>query len=50
MIDKFGCLPFERDAASLSFQLISSRYDHTSLILTSNLPFAGWGDKPSPPP
>ena len=28
--------------ANLFFQLISSRYKHASLILTSNLPFSGW--------
>jgi DNA replication protein DnaC len=39
-----GYLPFERDAANLFFQLVSSRYEHASLILTSNLPFARWGD------
>lgn len=26
------------------FQLVSSRYEHASLILTSNLPFARWDD------
>jgi len=31
------------DAANLFFQLVSSRYEHASLILTSNLPFSGWG-------
>ena len=36
-------VPFEPDAASLFFQLVSSRYEHASLILTSNLPFSGWG-------
>lgn len=30
--------------ANLFFQLVSSRYEHASLILTSNLPFARWGD------
>ncbi len=25
------------------FQLVSSRYEHASLVLTSNLPFSGWG-------
>ena len=34
----------EQDAANLFFQLVSSRYEHASLILTSNLPFARWGD------
>jgi DNA replication protein DnaC len=44
IIDEVGYLPFEQDAANLFFQLISSRYEHASLILTSNLPFARWGD------
>jgi DNA replication protein DnaC len=26
------------------FQLVSSRYEHASVILTSNLRFSGWGD------
>ena len=26
------------------FRLVSSRYEHASIILTSNLPFAHWGD------
>ena len=43
-IDEVGYLPFEQDAANLFFQLVSSRYEHASLILTSNLPFARWGD------
>ena len=36
--------PLRKDAANLFFQLASSRYEHASLILTSNLPFARWGD------
>ena len=43
IIDEVGYLPFEQDAANLFFQLVSTRYEHASLILTSNLPFAGWG-------
>jgi DNA replication protein DnaC len=43
IVDEVGYLPFEQDAASLFFQLVSSRYEHASLILTSNLPFSGWG-------
>jgi hypothetical protein len=35
---------FEQHAANLFFQLVSSRYEHASLILTSNLPFSRWGD------
>jgi len=43
IIDEVGYLPFEQDAASLFFQLVSIRYEHASLILTSNLPFSAWG-------
>ncbi|MBK7611429.1 MAG: ATP-binding protein [Actinomycetales bacterium] len=39
IIDEVGYLPFAQDAANLFFQLVSSRYEHASLILTSNLPF-----------
>ena len=37
-----GYIPFDPDAANLFFQLVSSRYEHASLILTSNLPFSSW--------
>ena len=43
IVDEVGYLPFDQDAANLFFQLVSSRYEHASLILTSNLPFSGWG-------
>ncbi|GAA5017984.1 ATP-binding protein [Terrabacter aeriphilus] len=42
IVDEVGYLPFEQDAANLFFQLVSSRYEHASLILTSNLLFSGW--------
>ena len=42
IIDEVGYLPFEQDA-NLVFQLVSSRYEHASLILTSNLAFSSWG-------
>nr|WP_255574179.1 ATP-binding protein [Cryobacterium sp. TMT2-23] len=44
IVDEVGYIPFEQDAANLFFQLVSSRYEHASLILTSNLPFSRWGD------
>lgn len=44
IIDEVGYLPFEPDAANLFFQLVSSRYEHASVILTSNLPFGRWGE------
>jgi DNA replication protein DnaC len=43
IVDEVGYLPSGQDAANLFFQLVSSRYEHASLILTSNLPFSGWG-------
>jgi DNA replication protein DnaC len=42
IVDEVGYLPFAQDAANLFFQLVSSRYEHASLILTSNLPFSSW--------
>ena len=43
VIDEVGYLPFEQEAANLFFQLVSSRYERASLILTSNLVFSSWG-------
>jgi DNA replication protein DnaC len=43
VVDEVGYLPFEPDAASLFFQLVSSRYEQASIILTSNLAFSSWG-------
>jgi DNA replication protein DnaC len=43
IIDEVGYLPFEQDAAILFFQLVAPRYEHASIVLTSNLPFSGWG-------
>jgi len=42
IVDEVGYLPCEQDAVNLFFQLVSSRYEHASLILTSNLPFSSW--------
>jgi hypothetical protein len=44
IIDEVGYIPFDQDAANLFFQLVSSRYEHASMALSSNLPFARWGD------
>jgi hypothetical protein len=37
-------LGVDGSGANLFFQLVSSHFKHASLILTSNLPFARWGD------
>jgi DNA replication protein DnaC len=39
-----GYIPFEAEAANLFFQLVSSRYERASLIVTSNKPFGRWGE------
>lgn len=44
VIDEVGYIPFEPEAANLFFQLVSSRYERASLIVTSNQPFGRWGD------
>lgn len=44
VVDEVGYVPFGREAAKLILQLVSSRYEHASLVLTSNLPFSGWGE------
>src|SRR5579862_4303596 len=38
IVDEVGYLPFEQDAANLFFQLVSSRYEHASLILPPTCP------------
>jgi DNA replication protein DnaC len=44
VIDELGYLPLAKDAANLFFQLISRRYEHGSIILTSNKSFGNWGE------
>jgi len=44
VIDEVGYIPFEAEAANLFFQLVSSRYERASLIVTSNKVFGRWGE------
>jgi DNA replication protein DnaC len=44
VIDEVGYIPFQAEAANLFFQLVSSRYERASLIVTSNKPFGRWGE------
>ena len=44
VIDEVGYIPFEPEAANLFFQLVSSRYERASLIVTSNKTFGRWGE------
>jgi len=44
IVDEVGYLPFDAEAANLFFQLVGARYERGSLIVTSNKPFAAWGE------
>jgi DNA replication protein DnaC len=44
VVDEVGYIPFEPEAANLFFQLVSSRYERASLIVTSNKSFGRWGE------
>ena len=44
ILDEFGIWPYDRDAATAFFSLISARYDRASIILTSNERFAERGE------
>jgi DNA replication protein DnaC len=42
VIDEIGYLPFGRDEANLFFTVVAKRYERSSMVLTSNLPFTQW--------
>ncbi len=42
IIDEIGYLPLLGNQANLFFQVIAKRYEHGSIILTSNLSFGEW--------
>ena len=44
VIDEVGYIPFDPEAASLMFSLVSNRYERASMIVTSNKPFSQWGE------
>ncbi|MFJ8039122.1 ATP-binding protein [Kitasatospora sp. NPDC096147] len=44
IIDEVGYILFDQDAANLFFQLIASRYEQGSVMVTSNLPFGRRGE------
>jgi DNA replication protein DnaC len=43
-VDEIGYIPFDPEAANLMFELVSSRYEKASMIVTSNKPFSKWGE------
>jgi len=44
VIDEVGYIPFQGEAANLFFQLVSSRYERASMIVSSNKAFSRWGE------
>ena len=44
VIDEVGYMQLSRQEAELLFRLISERYEHGSIILTSNKYFSDWGE------
>jgi DNA replication protein DnaC len=44
IIDEVGYFPIERYESYLFFQLISNKYEKSSIIITSNKSFIEWGD------
>jgi DNA replication protein DnaC len=44
VLDEVGYIPFDPEAASLMFSLVSGRHERASMIVTSNKPFSQWGE------
>lgn len=44
IVDEVGYIPFDPEAASLFFALVSSRYERSSLIVSSNKSFSAWAE------
>lgn len=44
IIDEIGYLPFDEEGAHCLFQLVSKRYEKSSIIFTSNKSYGEWGE------
>ena len=43
-IDELGYLSYDTRHADLLFEVVSRRYEHKSILITTNKPFAEWGE------
>jgi len=43
VLDEFGYIPVDRDAARLLFNVVAECYEARSLVITTNTPFSNWG-------
>ena len=41
-MDELGFVPLSKTGAEMLFEVFSQRYERTSTLVTSNLPFAEW--------
>lgn len=44
LLDELGYLPVDKRGADLMFQVVATRYEQGSIVITTNRPFKQWGD------